>query len=111
MLLAASVFAGLGYALLLVGGVVYVSTHVPPHLAATAQGIFQGLGSSLSQVTAAAVGGTIAAMAGIQGMFILAASLGVAATIIVAIAVRSSGGNGYARRTTPTTPAAREPST
>lgn len=103
LLLAASVFAGLGYALLLVAGVVYVSTHVPPELAATAQGIFQGVGSSLSQVTAAVVGGAIAATAGIQGMFVLAAGLGVAATIIVAVAVRSSGPGRYAPPRTPLT--------
>lgn len=96
LLLVASVFAGLGYALFLVAGVVYVSNHVPPELAATAQGIFQGVGSSLSQVTAAAAGGTIAAIAGIQGMFLVAAALGVGATIIVAIAVRSSGPERYA---------------
>jgi PPP family 3-phenylpropionic acid transporter len=95
LLLAASVFAGFGYALLLVAGVVYVSTHVPPELAATAQGIFQGVGSSLAQVTAAAGGGSIAAIAGLQGTFLLATGLGVAATIIVAIAVRSSGRGRY----------------
>jgi PPP family 3-phenylpropionic acid transporter len=101
LLLAASVFAGFGYALFLVAGVVYVSTHVPPHLAATAQGIFQGVGSSLAQVTAAALGGTIAGITGIQGMFTVAAGLGVAAMLIVAIAVRSRGPDRYARPTTP----------
>jgi PPP family 3-phenylpropionic acid transporter len=100
LLLAASVFAGLGYALFLVAGVVYVSTHVPRELAATAQGIFQGVGSSLSQVTAAALGGTIAGVAGIQGLFMLAAGLGVGATLIVAIAVRASGSDRYPRPTT-----------
>ena len=92
MLLAASIFGGLGYALFLVAGVTYVSTHVPPELAATAQGIFQGVGSSLSQVTATALGGTIAAFAGIQGLFIVGATLGVAATAIVAFAVRPDHG-------------------
>jgi PPP family 3-phenylpropionic acid transporter len=101
LLLAASVFAGLGYALFLVAGVVYVSTHVPPELAATAQGIFQGVGSSLSQVTAAALGGSIAAATGIQGLFVLAAVLGVGAMLIVALAVRSSGPDRYAAAATP----------
>jgi PPP family 3-phenylpropionic acid transporter len=88
MLLAASIFGGFGYALFLVAGVTYVSTHVPPELAATAQGIFQGVGSSLSQVTATALGGTIAAFAGIQGLFVVGVGLGVTATVIVAFAVR-----------------------
>ncbi|HJP90196.1 MAG TPA: MFS transporter [Candidatus Limnocylindrales bacterium] len=101
LLLAASVFAGFGYALFLVAGVVYVSTHVPPELAATAQGIFQGVGSSLAQVTAAAGGGAIAALAGLQGLFALAAGLGVGAMLIVAFAVRSSGPARYSRAPIP----------
>jgi PPP family 3-phenylpropionic acid transporter len=101
LLVAASVFAGFGYALFLVAGVVYVSAHVPPELAATAQGIFQGVGSSFAQVTAAAGGGAIAGVAGLQGLFGLAACLGAGAMLIVAFAVRSSGPPRYAPATTP----------
>jgi MFS transporter, PPP family, 3-phenylpropionic acid transporter len=100
LLLVASVFAGFGYALFLVAGVVHVSTRVPPELAATAQGIFQGAGSSLAQVTGAALGGAIAAIAGLQGLFVVAACLGVGAMLIVAFAVRSSGPARYAPATT-----------
>lgn len=96
MLLAASILAGLGYALFLVAGVLYVSAHVPPELAATAQGIFQGVGSSLSQVTATAFGGAIAAISGIQGLFVVGAGLGVAAMLIVLLAVRASRPDRYA---------------
>ncbi|MDP9484125.1 MAG: MFS transporter, partial [Chloroflexota bacterium] len=95
MLLAASIFGGFGYALFLVAGVTYVSTHVPPELGATAQGIFQGVGSGLSQVTATALGGAIAAFAGIQGLFMVGAALGVAATVIVALAVRPGAARRY----------------
>ncbi|MBI2780941.1 MAG: MFS transporter [Chloroflexi bacterium] len=87
-LLAASVFAGFGYALFFVGGVTYVSARVPPQLAATALGIFQGVGSSLSQVTAAVLGGVIAAAVGIQGLFGIAIALGAAGTAIIFLAVR-----------------------
>jgi PPP family 3-phenylpropionic acid transporter len=87
-LLAASVFAGLGYALFFVGGVTYVSARVPPELAATAQGIFQGVGSSLSQVTAALLGGVLAAAVSIQGLFGIAIVLGAAGTVIIFLAVR-----------------------
>lgn len=87
-LLASSVFAGFGYALFFVGGVTYVSTRVPAELAATAQGIFQGVGSSLSQVTAAVLGGVIAAAVGIQGLFGIAITLGAAGTLIIFLAVR-----------------------
>lgn len=88
LLLSASVFGGIGFALFYVGGVTYVSQHVPSELAATAQGIFQGVGSSLSQVVAAAIGGSIAAAFHIDGMFLVATGLGVIGMFIVAVAVR-----------------------
>jgi MFS family permease len=87
-LLAASIFAGFGSALFFVGGVTYVSARVPAELAATAQGIFQGVGSSLSQVTAALLGGVIAAAFGIQGLFGIAVALGIAGTAITYVAIR-----------------------
>ena len=87
-LLVAALFAGLGYALFFVGGVTYVSARVPAELAATAQGIFQGVGSSLSQVTAALLGGVLAAAVGIQGLFGIAIALGAAGTVIIFLAVR-----------------------
>jgi PPP family 3-phenylpropionic acid transporter len=87
-LLAASIFAGFGYALFFVGGVTYVSTRVPPELAATAQGIYQGVGSSLSQVTASLAGGAIAAVIGLQGLFGIGVALGVAGAVITALAIR-----------------------
>jgi PPP family 3-phenylpropionic acid transporter len=90
VLLAASVFGGIGYALFFVGGVTYVSHRVPPQLAATAQGILQGVSNSMSQVVAAAVGGTIAAAIHIDGLFWVAVVLGFAATLIIAFAVRPS---------------------
>ena len=87
VLLAASLLGGVGFALFLVGGVTYVSTHVPRRLAATAQGIFQGVGSSMSQVVSSAAGGSIAAVFGLSGLFLLAAGLGVVATVIIGFAV------------------------
>ena len=89
ILLSASIFGGMGFALFYVGGVTYVSRRVPVELAATAQGIFQGAGNSLGQVTAALGGGVIAAEAGIDGLFSVGAGLGIAATAIIALAVRS----------------------
>ena len=89
LLLSASIFGGIGYALFLVAGVTYVASNVPPGLAATAQGIFQGIGSSLSNVTATALGGAIAAFAGIQGLFFVGAALGIAAMLTIMLAVRS----------------------
>jgi MFS family permease len=92
LLLAASVFGGVGFALFFVGGVTYVSRHVPGELAATAQGIFQGLANSLSQVTAALAGGAVAAAFGIQGLFGVSIVLGIVGAVILALAVRPKVG-------------------
>ena len=88
VLLAASIFGGLGYALFAIGGITYVSEHVPRELAATAQGIFQGVGNSLAQVTAAALGGAVAAIVGVSGLFLLAAGIGFVAAAIIAVGVQ-----------------------
>ena len=87
VLVLASGFGGVGYALFIVGGVTYVSRHVPPPLAATGQGIFQGVSIGLSGVLAAAAGGVAAGALGIAGMFALAAAVGFAAAVVVAVAV------------------------
>jgi MFS family permease len=92
VLLAASVFGGVGFALFFVGGVTYVSRRVPRELAATAQGIFQGLANSLSQVTAALAGGAVAAAFGIQGLFGVSIVLGVVGAVTLALAVRPKVG-------------------
>jgi MFS family permease len=110
VLLAASLFGGLGYAFFAIGGITYVSEHVPRELAATAQGIFQGVGNSLAQVTAAALGGAVAAFAGVAGLFAIAAVVGVAAAAILWLAVRRGvGGDPDAGRRRRDDPRARDP--
>jgi len=88
VLLAASIFGGLGFALFFIGGVTYVSQHVPPELAATAQGIFQGVGNSLAQVTAQALGGAVATLTSVAGLFAIAAGIGIVGAAIIGLAVR-----------------------
>ena len=88
VLLAASIFGGLGFAFFFIGGVTYVSQHVPPQLAATAQGIFQGVGNSLAQVTAQAAGGALATLTGVAGLFGIAAGVGIVGAAIIALSVR-----------------------
>ncbi|HUQ44541.1 MAG TPA: MFS transporter [Candidatus Limnocylindria bacterium] len=102
VLLVAAIFAGLGYALFFVGGVTYVSRRVPHELAATAQGVFQGVGTSLSQVVASATGGVIAGAIGLSGLFGVGAGIGLVATLVIALAVRSATKRRYAPPATPT---------
>lgn len=89
LLTAASAIGGIGYALFTVGGVTYVARHMPPRLAATGQGIYQGVAIGLSGVVAAAAGGLVAGSLGIQGMFVVAGVLGLVAVATVAVAVLS----------------------
>jgi PPP family 3-phenylpropionic acid transporter len=103
VLLSASVFGGVGFALFFVGGVTYVSRRVPAELAATAQGIFQGVGSSMSNVVSAALGGSIAAAFGLQGLFLLATALGVVGTVVIGTAALRRSAVAREVRSTPET--------
>ena len=91
VLVLASGLGGIGYALYTVGGVTFVANRVPPELAATGQGIFQGAALGLSGVLAAAVGGVVAGVLGIAGMFAAAGVIGLAAALVVAVAVLRPG--------------------
>lgn len=88
VLVAASPLGGVGYACLLIGGVSHISRRVPPEIAATAQGIYQGGTNGFAQVVAGVAGGAIAASIGLAGMYLVTAGLGAVAAAIVAIAVR-----------------------
>lgn len=79
---------GLGYACFLVGGVTYVSRHAPPELAATAQSLFSGMTNGLGQVAAGAMGGWIGFNLGLTGMFAVSSALGLAAALVLALAIR-----------------------
>jgi PPP family 3-phenylpropionic acid transporter len=91
LLVAASAIGGIGYGLFTVGAVTYVARHMPPRLAATGQGIYQGVAIGLSGVVAAAAGGLAAGSLGIAGMFALAAAVGLLAAGVVAFAVLGPG--------------------
>jgi PPP family 3-phenylpropionic acid transporter len=88
VLVVAAGLGGVGYALFLVGGVTFVSEHVPPQLAATGQGLFQGVSISLSTVFAGVIGGALAGSIGIGPMFALSGLVGIVAIGIVAFATR-----------------------
>ncbi|HWH24787.1 MAG TPA: MFS transporter, partial [Candidatus Limnocylindria bacterium] len=70
---------GAGFALLLVGGVTYVSRHAPQGTAATAQGILSGVAFGLSMIVGPGLGGMLAGELGLAGMFIVAAVTSAAA--------------------------------
>ena len=63
---------GIGFALVLVGGVVYVSRHAPEGTAATAQGVLGAAVFGVAAILGPGVGGQVAGWLGLQNMFIVA---------------------------------------
>ena len=63
---------GIGFALVLVGGVVYVSRHAPTGTAATAQGVLGAVVFGVAAIAGPGVGGLLAGWLGLQGMFTVA---------------------------------------
>jgi PPP family 3-phenylpropionic acid transporter len=87
ILLAFSALQGAGYALLLVGGVTFVSIRAPKGTAATAQGLLNGITVSLAAIMAAGVGGQVAGLVTVRGLFAVAVVLGILGFILLAAAV------------------------
>lgn len=87
MLLACSLVQGAGYALMLIGGITFVSLQAPKGTAATAQGILSGVTASLAAILGAGVGGQLAGLLTIRGLYVVAACLGALAVAMIAVAV------------------------
>ena len=94
LLIVFSLFQGLGYSLMLVGGITFVSRHAPEGTAGTAQGIFTGVALSLSTVLGSGLGGQLAALLTIRGLFALSACMSAAAVVLIALAVLPVAGGG-----------------
>ena len=87
LLIAFSLSQGIGYSLMLIGGVTFVSRQAPRGTAATAQGIFTAVASSLSSILGAGLGGLVAGLLTIRGLFAGTAGTSVIAVVLVALAV------------------------
>jgi PPP family 3-phenylpropionic acid transporter len=87
LILACSLTQGVGYALLLIGGITFVSLHAPRGTAATAQGLLNGVASSLGAIVGAGAGGQLAGWLTIRGLYLVSAGLGAAAVVLIAAAV------------------------
>ena len=84
---------GLGYALVLVGGVTYVASKAPLGSAATAQGVLAGVVFGLSSAIGPGIAGVIAGATSVHSMFTVAAAASALGVVAVALAV-----GWYARR-------------
>ena len=87
VLIACSVLQGAGYGLVLIGGIAFVSHQAPKGTAATAQGILNGVSFSLSSIVGSGVGGQIAGILTIRGLYAISAGLGALAIVLFALAV------------------------
>ena len=96
LLLICSLVQGAGYALMLIGGVTFVSRQAPRGTAATAQGILSGVTVSLAAILGSGVGGQLAGLLTIRGLYAISVCLGAVAVVLIAVAVlpvATSGGS------------------
>jgi PPP family 3-phenylpropionic acid transporter len=82
---------GVGFGLLLVGGVTHVSRHAPAGASATAQGILTAVVFSLSMIVGPGLGGLAAGAWGLPAMFGISAAVGLAAVFLMAFSVADAG--------------------
>jgi PPP family 3-phenylpropionic acid transporter len=74
---------GVGFALVLVGGVAYVSRHAPEGAAATAQGVLGGTVFGLAAILGPGIGGAVASQLGMTGLHIVAGTGSAVAVLAV----------------------------
>lgn len=87
ILIGFSLLQGLGYGLLLIGGIAYVSQQAPRGTAATAQGILNAVTFSVASILGAGVGGQLGGFLGIRTLFAMSAGLGAVAVVLIALVV------------------------
>jgi PPP family 3-phenylpropionic acid transporter len=82
---------GVAFALVLVGGVTFVSRHAPEATAATAQGVLAAITFSVAMIVGPGVGSFVADRFGVTAMFTMAWTTSVVAIPVLWLAVRSPG--------------------
>lgn len=91
-LVGVSLLTGLGFGLLLVGGITFVAHHAPRGLSATAQGVFSATVNGLASILGSGLAGLGAAAVGIPGLFAACAAAGLVAVGVIAAAVLPAAG-------------------
>ncbi len=87
ILMALSLIQGAGYSMLLIGSITFVSREAPRGTAATAQGIWNATAGSLAAILGSGLGGQIAGLITIRGLYVVCAVLTLLATVMIAAAV------------------------
>jgi len=83
LFVASAPLSGVGYAFFFVGTVTYVSRAVLPSVQATAQGLFSGTAFSIGSIVGGVVGGQLAAILTIPGLFAVAAATTAVGAVVV----------------------------
>lgn len=91
-ILAAATMAlhGVAFALVLIGGITFVSRHAPEATAATAQGILSAVTFSVAMIVGPGVGSWVAAQFGVPALFTLAWTTSAVGIPVLWLATRSS---------------------
>jgi len=87
LLVACTMFQGAGWGLLVVGGVTFVSRQAPKGTAATAQGLLSGAANSMASIAGTGLGGLLASLLGMRGMYMVTVVVGFVAVFVIAAAV------------------------
>ena len=87
VLMSFSLIQGIGYSFVLIGSVTFMSHQAPRGTAATAQGIFNAVAGSMAVIAGAGIGGQLAGLLTIRGLYVVSACLGASAVIVIAAAV------------------------
>jgi PPP family 3-phenylpropionic acid transporter len=87
VLLACSILQGAGFGLLIVGGVTFVARHAPAGTGATAQGLFGGAMVNLAAIIGSGLGGQVAGLITIRGLYAVSVGLGLLGIGMIALAV------------------------
>jgi PPP family 3-phenylpropionic acid transporter len=87
LLVLIAIAGGPGFALFYVGTVTWVARATPVELQTTAQGVFTGTAASVGSILGALIGGSLAGLLTLRGMFALCAVGTVVGAIVVAHAI------------------------
>jgi PPP family 3-phenylpropionic acid transporter len=112
ILVAVSFIQGAGYSLLLIGSITFISHQAPKGTAATAQGIFNAVAGSLASIAGSGLGGQLAGLLSIRGLYFISTGIGITAVVMIAAVVlpvaRAAERLAVARPVAPETPPALE---
>lgn len=85
-LVAIAPLEGLGFACVFVGGITVLAARLPASLGGTAQGLFSA-SAGLATIIGSVLGGAIAGVLGIPGLFAVCAALGLLGAVVIGLAV------------------------